>query len=126
MIEPSEPKRGWSCKFANAIRGGFVGAGGQSSFVVHAIAAFLVVLAAAYFGVSGVEWCLLTLCIVGVIAAELFNSALEVMAKSITQEQNSYIRDALDIASGAVLIASMGATAIGLIIFVPRVAAMFL
>lgn len=119
-----EPQRGWMRKFANALRGVRVGPHGQSSFLVHLIATVAVIAAGMYFRVSLVEWCLLTLCIAGVIAAELFNSSLESLAKSITRERDSNIRDALDIASGAVLIASIGAAIVGLIIFVPRIAAM--
>ena len=67
-------------------------------------------------GISRTEWCLLILCIAVVMAAELFNSALEQLAKAITEEKNSHIRNGLDIASGAVLVAAIGAAVIGVLV----------
>ena len=58
---------------------------------------------------SLVEWCLLLLCIAGVLTAEMFNSALESMAKAITGESDPHLGNSLDIGSAAVLVASIGA-----------------
>ena len=77
-------------------------------------------------GLSLVEWCLIVLCIAGVLAAEMFNSALESMAKAITSENNPHVGRSLDIGSAAVLTASIGAATVGAIIFLPRLAAIFL
>lgn len=67
---------------------------------------------------------MLTLCVGSVLAAELFNSALERLAKAITVEDNEHLRIALNIASGAVLTASLFAASVGLVIFVPYVLAL--
>ena len=42
------------------------------------------------------------------------------MAKAITAAENPHIRDALDIASGAVLTAALGSSAVGLVLFAYR------
>ena len=63
------------------------------------------------------EWLILLLCVVGIVTAEMFNSAIEHLARAITREENPEIRDALDVASAAVLIASAGAAVVGLAIF---------
>jgi diacylglycerol kinase len=55
-----------------------------------------------------------------VLAAELFNSALEHLAKAITREHNEHLRIGLDISAGAVLIVSLGAASVGLVIFLPH------
>jgi diacylglycerol kinase len=60
---------------------------------------------------------LLVLCIAGVLVAEMFNSALELMAKAITSEENPYLGNSLDIGSAAVLVASIGAAVVGAIVF---------
>jgi diacylglycerol kinase len=114
--------RGWSRKFRNAFRGMREGVRGQSSFYVHLLATAAVVLAAAAMGFDHVQWCILVLCITFVLMAEMFNSALEAMARAITSERNPHIADALDIASAAVLVAALGAAIVGLILFLSRLA----
>ena len=115
----------WSLKFRNAFRGMRVGVLGQSSFYMHfAIMAFVFV-AAIFLQVSLLEWCVLLLCMGLVLSAELFNSSIEFLARAITDEQDDDIRDALDIASGAVLMAAIFAAIIGVTILVFRFGLMF-
>ena len=87
---------------------------------MHVIAAVAVVGLAAVLRVSAVEWCLLAGAIAAVLAAEVFNSALESIARAFGPERNPRIRDALDMASAAVLVAALGAVAVGLGVFGPR------
>ena len=84
--------------------------------------AILVLAIGVILHVEFIEWCLLVLCIVGVLTTELFNSALESMARAITLQQNPHVGGALDIASAAVLFASIGSAIIGSTIFVHRFA----
>jgi len=114
------PERSWVHKFRDAFRGVKAGVRGQSSFFVHFFIAALVVAAGAVLQVSLIEWCLLLLCIAGVLTAEMFNSALESMAKAITGESDPHLGNSLDIGSAAVLSASVGASIIGTIIFANR------
>ena len=124
MSERYEPPRGWVRKFANAWRGVVAGERRHSSFLVHAAATIVVIGLGVWLEVSRVEWCLLTLCIVAVIAAELFNTSIEALAKSVSEEYDAHIRDALDISSAAVLVTALGAVIVGGIIFVPRLFAL--
>ncbi len=80
--------------------------------------ALAVIVAGWIFGVSKLEWCLLLLCITAVLAAELFNTALELLARAISDEYHAHIEAALDISSAGVLIASLGAAAVGSLIFI--------
>ena len=114
------PVRSWGRKFRDAFRGVKVGMHNQSSFFVHFFVAVAVIVAAVVLGVSFVDWCLLLLCIAGVLTAEMFNSALESMAKAIGSEYNPHLRNALDIGSAAVLLASIGAVIVGTIVFLHR------
>ncbi len=111
----------WSRKFRNAFRGLRVGIWGQSSFYVHFVVAALVIVLGIALNVSPVEWCILVLCIGAVISAELFNSALECMAKAVTSDFDDHIRDSLDIASAAVLAISIAAAIVGASIFLFRI-----
>jgi len=114
------PRRSWITMFADALRGIRMGVLGERTFAVHVPAAIAVIAAGAAFGVTAAEWLALVLCITLVFTAELLNTGLERMAKAVTQERNVHIGAALDIAAGAVLVASLGAAVCGLIIFVPR------
>ena len=109
--------RPWKQKFADAFRGLRDGVRGESSFAVHFVVAAVVMLAAAVLRMDAVQWGVLLLCIAGVLAAEMFNSALESLARAITREENPHVRDALDIASGAVLTAAFGSIAVGIALF---------
>jgi diacylglycerol kinase len=108
----------WSHKFACAFRGIFVGMRGQSSFAVHLPAALAVLIVGTICNVSWPKWYILLLCVTIVLAAELFNTAIEKLAKAITHEQHPEIRDALDIASGAVLVTAIGAAVVGVLVVV--------
>lgn len=113
--------RPWKQKFGDAFRGLREGVRAGSSFRVHLVAAAAVIAAAAVLRMDALQSCVLLVCIAGVLAAEMFNSALESLARAITAAENPHIRDALDIASGAVLTASFGAAAAGIALFGHRV-----
>jgi len=118
QTQPSTRLKRWRKKFAHAIRGLVVGVRGQDSFWVHLPALLAVIVWAAWLQVSSLRWLLLVVCIAIVLSAELFNSAIEHLARAITDEQHPEIRDALDIASGAVLIVSVGAAVVGMVVLV--------
>jgi diacylglycerol kinase len=113
----------WFRKFAVAIRGIVLAVRTQRSFWVHLPVAVAVLIGAALHGVTRIEWAVLILCITTVLAAEAFNTALEFLARAITQDENENIRHALDVAGGAVLITSIGAVAVGSLILVTRLVA---
>lgn len=108
----------WLGKFACAFRGVFVGVRdyGLSSYAVHLPVMLGVLAMGCWVGVSWPEWYLLLVCITIVLAAEMMNSAIEALSHAITEEFNPHIRDALDIASGAVFVAVIGAATVGLLI----------
>ena len=122
MDEPySPPQHPWSKKFATAFHGVWLGTRGHNSFVIHVPAAVLVMTLALYWKLPKLEICALLICITVVLSCELMNSALESMAKAVTRMENPFIAQSLDIASGAVLLAAIGAGIVGAIIFLPRV-----
>jgi diacylglycerol kinase len=110
-------RRTWHDKFRDALRGCRRGIRGQSSFFVHFFAAAAVVAAGVALEVDLVQWCLLALCIAGVLAAEMFNSALEHLARAVKRDRDAELGLALDIGSGAVLLAAAGAATVGAIVF---------
>jgi diacylglycerol kinase len=118
-------ERTWSRKFSDAFRGLRRAVRSQSSFAVHLAAALAVVAAAAILGMSVVEWCLLAAAIGGVLAAEIFNTSIESLARAVGSRPHPRIRDALDMASAAVLVTAVAAAVIGLAVFGHRAAVLF-
>ena len=112
-----KPPRRWRDKFAEAFRGLRAGVRGQSSFSVHFFFAALVVAAAIALRCGLLEWCLLLGCIGLVLTAELFNSAVETIYHGLDEMTKPRVRACLDIAAGAVLLASITAIIIGSLVF---------
>ena len=82
-------------------------------------------LAGGYFSITQIEWMFIILASGLVFASEAFNTAIEIDIDLTSPEYHPYARDTKDVAAGAVLIASLTASAIGLIVFVPYTIALF-
>jgi diacylglycerol kinase len=91
---------------------------GHSSFSVHFFFAALVVVAALVLQCGVLEWCILLGCIGLVMTAELFNSAVETLFRGLDEATKERVWPCLDIAAGAVLLASLVSAVIGSVIFV--------
>jgi diacylglycerol kinase len=125
MADPAEPpaprpRRSWVFKFRCAFRGMKLGIRGHSSFFVHFFFAALVAVAALVLHCGVLEWCILLGCIGLVMTAELFNSTVETLFRGLDEATRERVWPCLDIAAGAVLLASIVSAVIGAIIFVRR------
>lgn len=118
---PINPGARWSRRFADAFDGLVVGFKTQESLHVHLFFTLLVVSGAAFLGFDLVRWCLLLLCVSSVIALELMNSAIERLVKTLHPEHDQGLAETLHLAASAVLVGALGATAVGLLLFVPLV-----
>jgi diacylglycerol kinase len=110
-------RRRWSDKFREAFRGIKLGIRGHSSFFVHFFVAALVAVAAIAFQCSLIEWCILLGCIGSVLVAELLNSAIETLVRGLDPASRDRARPCLDVAAGAVLLASITSAVVGTLIF---------
>ncbi|MGN6135129.1 MAG: diacylglycerol kinase [Aureliella sp.] len=110
----------WIRKFHLAARGVFYGIRGQTSFAIHLPVAVAVVALAALLRCTLWQWCALVLCIGLVFAAELANSAIEELAAGLSPGHNDQVGRALDIASGAVLLACLTSATVGALIFITQ------
>lgn len=86
----------------------------------HSGAALGVLGLAAWLEVAPVEWALLALAISMVWSAEAMNTAVESLADAVHPEPHALVGRAKDAAAGAVLIAAIGALAIGVLVFGPK------
>lgn len=120
MMHRRRRPRTWPDKFRDAFRGVSRAIRSQSSFAVHLAVAAMVVVVAAALGVSLIGWCLLSGAIGFVLAAEIFNTAIESLARSLGQRRHPRIRDALDMASGGVLISAITAVVMGVLVLGER------
>ncbi len=116
--------RPWRVKFADAGRGLSVTFRTQSSFRTHLLMTVAVVGLASATRCSPVEWAVLVGCIGLVLAAELLNTAVELLFRGLPQVERDRVCLCLDVAAGGVLAASACAAVAGLLIFVPRLTAL--
>jgi diacylglycerol kinase len=105
-----------------ALRGMKFGVRGHSSFAVHFFFAAVALSAAVALQINLVEWCLVILCIGLVLTAELFNSCIETLFRCLDETTRNRAWPCLDIAAGAVLLASLTAAVVGLLLFLPKLA----
>ena len=93
--------------------------GKEQNLSFHLIAAMAVIIAGFVLGITRTEWIMVVMCIGTVIAAELFNTAIEKLVDLVSPERHPVAGQVKDIAAGAVLICAVAAAIIGLIIFIP-------
>lgn len=96
----------------------------EHNFRIHILATVLVIAAGFYFDLRMVGWALILFAIGFVIVAELFNSAIELLADVVSPGENKTIGKVKDIAAGAVLVSVIVAVIIGIIVFWQPVRAM--
>ena len=103
--------------FRHAGRGFRWALSSQANLRVHFLVAAAVLVGAVLFRFSALEFAGLFLCFAIVIAAELFNTALEVLIDYAWPEHHPMIGRAKDVAAAAVLLAAIGAALVGILLF---------
>lgn len=93
----------------------------QPNFLVHTIAATLVILSGIAFRLSFAEWIAVTLAIVLVFSVEMVNTAIESMTDLITKDYHTEAKIAKDVSAGMVLVVAIGASLIGVLVFGPKI-----
>ena len=93
----------------------------QHNAWIHAIATVVVIGAGFAVDVSSADWCWIVLAISLVWTAEALNTAFEFLADAASPDFHPLVRDAKDVAAGAVLVTAIAAAVIGAIVFWPYV-----
>ncbi len=83
----------------------------------HLVAACYVIAFSFFYDLSKTQWAVLLLLIGAIIAAELFNTAVENICDHITKDYDGNIRTAKDVSAAAVLILSVAAVVIAFIFY---------
>jgi diacylglycerol kinase (ATP) len=93
----------------------------QHNAWIHAAVTIVVLVGAFLLRVSAGDWCWIILAISIVWMAEALNTAFEFLADAASPEFHPLVRDAKNVAAGAVLLTTIAAAIIGVIIFWPYV-----
>lgn len=109
--------KGRARSFACAIKGIGLMLNAGANMRIHFCGAAAAIGAGFYFRISPLEWCLIILCCVSVIATEGLNTAIERLADHIHPDRHAEIGKAKDLAAAATLIVATGAAVVGVIIF---------
>jgi diacylglycerol kinase (ATP) len=92
----------------------------QHNARIHLVVTAALLVLSAVLGLSRFEWCWIVAAIAMVWATEAMNTALEVLADAVAPDPHPLVGRAKDAAAGAVLVAALGAAAIGLLVLGPR------
>ncbi len=101
----------------DALRGIRFAVGAERNLRIHLVVALAAVALGLAVGLGPGQWGLLALTIALVVAAELFNSALEAAVDLACPRRDPLAGRAKDLAAGGVLVTAVGALAVGVCLF---------
>jgi diacylglycerol kinase (ATP) len=105
--------------FRHALRGIRVLFASQHNTWIHAAALVLALTTGWVLSLTRWEWGLVIFAVAIVLVAEAMNTAVEALSDALVPEMHPQIQIAKDVAAGAVLLASIGAIAVGIVVFGP-------
>lgn len=122
MEESSRPTESFSItkrakSFNHAGRGIWVYLRSTHNAWIHLCILAVAIAFGVYFKISYSDWIMLIFAAGMVLAAEAFNTAIEIDIDLTSPEYHPYARDTKDVAAGAVLITAITAALIGVCIF---------
>lgn len=97
----------------------------EQNLAVDVGVALIVIIAGFLFRINVTEWAILILTVGLVISCELVNTAIEAVVDLVTEEYHPLAKVAKDTAAAAVFVFAIISVVIGLIIFLPKVIALF-
>ena len=92
----------------------------QRNFRIHLAIALVASLVGIFLGLAWVEWAVLAAMVTLVLCAEMVNTMIEALVDLVTAEYHPLAKVAKDVAAGIVLVTAIGAVAVGLAIFLPK------
>ncbi|MFM6984521.1 MAG: diacylglycerol kinase family protein [Chitinophagaceae bacterium] len=104
---------------------GFKAAYSERNFKLHLVSATLTIIMGFIAQLTMVQWCIILICIAGVLTLELVNTAIEHLVNLVSPEFNETAGKVKDISAAAVLCFSIASFIIALMIFVPRLYALY-
>ena len=112
--------------FKHAIEGIITSFKQERNMKIHMFIMICVIIAGIILKIEKIEWIICVILFGIVIAAELFNTAIEHAVDLAMPEKNEKAKIAKDVSAGAVLVTALSAAIIGGIIFIPKIIKMFI
>jgi diacylglycerol kinase len=129
VLKLGELLKSESARRATSFRAAFTGlwrlVRSERHFQIHLVAAAGAIILAALLNFSRLEWTILILTIALVLVAEGLNSAIERAIDTTTPSFHPLAKAAKDIAAAAVLIAAIASVLVGLLLYTPKLWALF-
>lgn len=110
----------------NAWRGFVVFIKTTHNFWLQIVFSVLAIYLGLVLKISGIEWAIIVFTMGLVIVSEILNTAFEIDIDLTSPTFHPYARDTKDLAAGAVLFSTLIASIIGLIIFLPKILALYM
>ncbi|CAM3506540.1 diacylglycerol kinase [Zobellia roscoffensis] len=104
-----------------AMRGALLLIKTEASIKIQVFLAIAVTIAGFYYEISTTEWIFQVFAISLVVGIEGANTAIEKICDFIHPEFDERIGFIKDVAAGAVMLVSIGATIVGCIIYIPKI-----
>ena len=92
---------------------------------IHLACALAALAASWWWRIDRLEWALVVFAVGSVLAAEAVNTAVETLADAVKPQRHPLVGRAKDLAAAGVLLAAIAAATVGLLVFGPRVWALF-
>lgn len=109
----------WFKSLRIAVRGLYLIIKNERNFRIQLFIAFCVGVMGIWLDISHQDWVSIGLLVSLVLISEAFNSVIEALSDTISQEYRVNIKYAKDVAAGAVLISTIASIIAGSIIIVP-------
>jgi diacylglycerol kinase len=93
----------------------------EPNFRIHMGAAALVLILSFWLGLTSTEWMVVVACIATVLAAEMFNTALEQLCNITEANVHPIIKKIKDTSAAAVLVVALAAAICGTIVLLPKI-----
>lgn len=97
----------------------------EQNIIVHFLVTVLVLFLGYFLKLSIEEWLVVILAIASVIASELINTSIEAAVDLTTTEVSPLAKASKDTAAAGVLVFAFSAFVVGLLIFLPKIIALF-
>lgn len=97
----------------------------EQNMRIHAVGTVVAVTMGILLHISAMEWIAVILCIGLVTSAEIFNTAIEILADRVTMLNDELIRRSKDAAAAGVMVISFATLIVGGIVFLPKILELF-
>ena len=116
-------------KSINSFKYAFIGIASafmtERNMKIHVSIMLVVIIMGLFFKISITEWIICVCLFAIVIGGEIFNTAIEQVVNIAMPEKDERAKLAKDISAGGVLVFAIGSAVVGIIIFLPKIIALF-